>query len=439
MTALPQRIATDCPARRGGMTLVEMLVATAMTLIVMGIVAQLFGLVANTLNGSRDTIKMSADVRSVANMLRRDLAGITVKPLPPVAADSDAGYLEIIEGTVTDAAAGFSQLTGDCDDVLMFTTRSMDQPFVGRFTPSAGVVESIESNVAEVVWFCRASPSAFQVAAGSTLYTLYRRQLLVTEYPYAGGFSNVNNAVTAALPGVLYDYDLSLRPDGTVVRPNSLSDLSRREFRAWHDTVGPPSAARFPYNNTLSNLSPLTDGRSGEDVVLTNVISFDVRVFDPRAPIRTSTSTGVATTPGDPGWSGGSNTGAIGAYVDLGWAGTSVTSFGGSFPPSGNTALGSSGMRVSNTPNSRTLPLIYDTWSTHYESNGIDDDGDGTADEGTNGIDDNSDGVIDDSLEAETSPPYPVPLRGMEVRIRTFEPTSRQIRQVTVRHTFVPH
>jgi hypothetical protein len=85
------------------------------------------------------------------------------------------------------------------------------------------------------------------------------------------------------------------------------------------------------------------------------------------------------------------------------------------------------------------LPLIYDTWSTHYESNGIDDDGDGTADEGTNGIDDNSDGVIDDALEAETSPPYPVPLRGLEVRLRTFEPTSRQVRQVTVRHTFVPH
>jgi hypothetical protein len=434
MTSSSRLSLTAAAYTRAGMTLVEMLVATAMTLIVMGIVAQLFGLVANTLNGSRDTIKMSADVRSVANMLRRDLAGITVKPLPPAAADADAGYLEIIEGPATDASSGFNQLTGDCDDVLMFTTRSMDRPFVGRFI-SSGKVESIESNVAEVGWFCRAS----DLVAGSTLYTLYRRQLLVLEYPYAGGFSTTSNAVTASISSAFNDYDLSMRPDGTVVRPNSLSDLSRREFRAWHDTSGPPSAALFPYNNTVSNLAPLSGARTGEDVILTNVISFDVRVFDPRAPIRASASPGVATIPGDPGWGGGSNTGAAAAYVDLGWNGGSSTSLGGSFPPAGVSALGSAGMRVSNAPQNRELPLIYDTWSTHYESNGIDDDGDGPIDEGTNGLDDDGNGVIDDALEAETSPPYPVPLRGLEVRIRTYEPTSRQVRQVTVRHTFVPH
>lgn len=432
------RLSFTAPAyMRPGMTLVEMLVATAMTLIVMGIVAQLFGLVANTLNGSRDTIKMSADVRSVANMLRRDLAGITVAPLPPAAAEADAGYLEIIEGAAaTDASSGFTQLTGDCDDVLMFTTRSMDRPFVGRFT-SSGKVESIESNVAEVAWFCRDS----DLVAGSKLYTLYRRQLLVLEYPYAGGFSTTSNAVTASLPAAFNDYDLSMRPDGTVVRPNSLSDLSRREFRAWHDTSGPPSAALFPYNNTVSNLAPLSGARTGEDVILTNVISFDVRVFDPRAPIRASASPGVATIPGDPGWNTGSNTGVTGAYVDLGWGGGStLADVGKAFPPAGFTAFGSPGMRVCNTPNSRFLPLTYDTWSTHYESNGIDDDNDGIVDQGTNGLDDkNIDGVIDDPLEAETSPPYPVPLRGLEVRIRTYEPTSRQVRQVTVRHTFVPH
>jgi hypothetical protein len=40
--------------------------------------------------------------------------------------------------------------------------------------------------------------------------------------------------------------------------------------------------------------------------------------------------------------------------------------------------------------------------------------------------------------ERETMPPYPVPLRGIQVKIRTFEPDSRQIREVTVVQDFLP-
>jgi hypothetical protein len=82
---------------------------------------------------------------------------------------------------------------------------------------------------------------------------------------------------------------------------------------------------------------------------------------------------------------------------------------------------------------------VYDTWSLHYEFNGIDDDGDAVVDEGTDGLDNDGNGIIDDTGERETAPPYPVALRGLEIRIRVYEPSSRQVRQVTVRHTFVPH
>ena len=410
---------------RSGMTLVEMLVATAMTLIIMGIVAQLFGFLALTLSRSRDTIAMSADARSVANLLRRDLSGLTVKTVPPAPADGDSGYLEIIEGSATDQSAGFSQLTGDCDDVLMLTTRSLDQPFVGRF----GATGSIESPVAEVVWYCRQSPAAYQTqAAGSTLYTLYRRQLLVMDYvgqtPFEDSFDN--SLANSSLPN--NDYDLSLRADGTVLRPNSLSDLTRREWRFMHNLAGSTSTAGFPYNETGSNLAasgPLTSARKGEDIVLTNVLAFDVRVFDPRAPLN---DTGVtAVDPGDPGYGSGSSASVKGAYVDLG-SGAATTVLMGSA-----------------TAKSK-LAGIYDTWSTHYEFNGINEDGDfvGTPpvpliDEGTNGFDDIYNGIVDEAAEQETSPPYPVALRGLEVRIRVYEPSSRQVRQVTVRHTFVPH
>ena len=40
--------------------------------------------------------------------------------------------------------------------------------------------------------------------------------------------------------------------------------------------------------------------------------------------------------------------------------------------------------------------------------------------------------------EKTKSPPYPAPLRGIQVKIRVFEPDSRQIREVTVVQDFLP-
>ena len=62
-----------------------------------------------------------------------------------------------------------------------------------------------------------------------------------------------------------------------------------------------------------------------------------------------------------------------------------------------------------------------------------------------NGLDDSGvSGVVDDYSpqlgvgENLTGPPYPMPLRGIQVKIRTFEPDSKQIREVTVEQTFLP-
>ena len=51
-------------------------------------------------------------------------------------------------------------------------------------------------------------------------------------------------------------------------------------------------------------------------------------------------------------------------------------------------------------------------------------------------------GVVDDigcqSGENLTRPPYAMPLRGIQVKIRTFEPDSKQVREVTVEQSFLP-
>lgn len=101
------------------------------------------------------------------------------------------------------------------------------------------------------------------------------------------------------------------------------------------------------------------------------------------------------------------------------------------------------------------LETVWDQWSPAYENDGFDQDGDGIVDEGTNGIDDDgnypptaagvannwnngTNGIADDVTERETSAPYPHPLRGIKVTFRVVEKGTKQVRQTSVKHSFVP-
>ncbi len=59
--------------------------------------------------------------------------------------------------------------------------------------------------------------------------------------------------------------------------------------------------------------------RTGEDIVLTNVLAFDVKVFDPDVPLKTESSSNAILTPSDPGYSASSSstTSFKGGFVDL--------------------------------------------------------------------------------------------------------------------------
>lgn len=418
-----------------GLTLTELLVAATLSLVVMAAVAGLFGLFGRAIKQSESTMNVGGLMRSAAWQLRQDLAGATCQPTPWLAPETSAGYFELIEGPARDstyAVNGQNQptnnLTADTDDLLLFTTQSLTGAFVGRFNG-----QTIESSYAEIAWFCR--PAATQPVAGSTLYDLHRRQLLILGY--LGRSSLVNNALPLSTDRAACD--ISLRSDtiadqGQVLLPNSLGDLTKREHRFMRGGYAfllesgvsrSVAAQKFPYafpvdtaQHAVSEASLTGTKRASEDVVLTNVIGFDVRVFDPQATLSAD-----GRVPGDPGYVVPPAGSAVGAYVDLGWGGGIPGARSDPFPPAGKTAFQSAGVMVSGT---NRLPTTYDTWSRHYEFNEVDEDGDGKADEG-----------LDDAIDNETSPPYPVPLRGLEVRIRCYEPSSRQIRQVTIRHSFV--
>ncbi len=377
---------------------------------------------------------------------------------------------------------------GDFDDILMFTTRSSGRPFVGlaivgpSSTPSA-----VQSEVAEVAWFLRGR-------------NLHRRVLLVMPSLNQNGYFTGAAAGGNQTVNGFYAYnDISARTStvggATTIVANTLSDLTRRECRFAH---GNESTGTFPYDvrnwnwictaggqtstfptlptlnecstpgwslnasppatpgtqialgnpggptNTLdfwSNKTVTVTGANGQpipipayllaenaltkkvlgswqtgmrttdDIILTNVIGFDVKAWDP--------------TYVDP------VTGAVGAYVDLGYNG-----FGSDH--SGTYGLQGTGSNNTLVHWNNQAGCVYDTFSTHYEVAGW-PNCPGTAGQSVDGLDDGNGipGVVDDSNEKLSAPPYSMPLRGIQVKIRTFEPDSKQVREVTVEQSFL--
>ena len=478
-----------------GMTLVEMLVSLVATLLLLGIVAQLFSMVGKGVNGSRNAVEMADGLRAVQYKLRQDFAEATALGIsPPVRPEANVGYFELIEGPDTDRIAWYTEpttnatvrfdkdsyfvrgdvaytsgvnvttgsdalrryvsavgsddrLVGDTDDVLLMTVHDPAEPFVGRLDTTTATVQS---PCAEVVWFCRPVPNT----RNPRLFTLYRRQRLVMNHPGASPFivpADLNANVPVAgmeggtgtpfpntAPAAIADItDVSCHIESGRLVPNTLGDLTKRECRFLRSGI-------FPYVfDPSSPLLTLGGDRLGEDIVLTNVISFDVRVMDRDAVVRLvdggADKTGAAVTPGEAGWDPAISTdsGLTGAFVDLNWRRTASVpgAFATQLPKLGE-AFSGLGLAVRNGPLANLLQnATYDTWSTHYEGNGLDDDGVYGVDQGMNGIDDNANGRIDEPEESETQPPYPTRLRGIEVRIRCYEPASRQIRQTTIRQS----
>ncbi len=671
---------------RAAFTLVEILVATALTLLMMGLVVTVFALVSDNISGSRSTLEMTDRLRAVKDRLQADLDGITAPLTPPLDPASGLGYVEYIEGPIgpvvpahkyaqdtdlpgvagtddapatnpTGAIAQDDLTAGDNDDILMFTTRSSGEPFVGRFAGS----QTAQSDVAEVCWFVRGNK-------------LYRRQLLVLPGPnneirvpgwnpnLPSGLSDMEN------PGFYRAYDVSARQIGgpfSVESPgstprlafNSLGDLTRREYRYGHQPWAYPYDARFwgrlglptlwecsfttdlntgtprgiwpfpyqayggggvavpgfvqpepngpwlganlgtdrlivplaisgslagnaasptgyqPANQRLeltpgpipydawrrphpwAEVEPLTGQllryardpdpssnpieesvRTEEDLVLENVLSFDVKIWDPGAPIFQVATNAPAALPtaltslgpddalyipqgvvpyityvrGNPGSVTAAGQALLpigyGAFVDLNYmclagvdgntandratvdyplnnqvtyqslggavrdiilpkvnplfhgpadvsGATSAVNFSTLWNPASK-LFGTAPLTINWLANPIAYPdpsewfaSVYDTHSSHYERDGInqdDDDGGGTiqqgapdlADEGTDGWDNDGANGPDDPAEFEAPPPYGAAASGIQIRIRVFDPGSRQIREITIVQQF---
>lgn len=562
-----------------GLTLVEMLMATALTLIMFAAVAQIFGMMGNAMRDARATIELSGNLRSVATHLQHDLDNVSVDVTPWVKPGANQGYFEIIEGPDRDvdfAAVDLDTATtgvqgamaGDADDVICFTAYSKDQPFVGIIqgtlrsdylagTPYKYWVDrsdttqftTITSHYAEIVYFTKHTPledtnlndwSETNRRDADETVTLYRRVLLIRPDIHLGYMDSTVNALPINAPPSSYTlnyaqamnyYDLSMwSATNSEWQTNSLEDLQTRYRRVAHAPytaagltvetgvalqIFSPSAGAFdpaplrPHAlmsfeqlNRALELSAAGSNdrdRTGEDVMLTNTLAFDVRVFDPFAGVLNDSGTSPTLTlaPGDPGYSAGSSTNSMpGAFVDLNWNRNTPTAltnyynqsfqaapnsksklrsivstglgmnlkstpiFGSTYPADiddlkNNFFLQNPSM-LNPTPSTSILTFAYyDTWPYLYEVDGIDQDGDGSIDEGTNGFDDDGDNIVDDHFatdlngdtdtsdageasELETEPPYSKALRAVSITVRAIEEGTRQVRQDTIVADFLP-
>ena len=303
---------------RRGLTLVEMLVVVALTVLMMTIIAQIFQATTGAIQIARAYQEIEQDLRAVEGTIKRDLAGVTAKFTPPLNPKDGLGYFEYGENEFADAQGE------DSDDYLAFTTTSTDgNLFYGRQLPAwpgtasmngpdtraaqqrvAPVV--VTSDTAEVIYFLRNGNLYRRVFLVKPAAKLHHEYAFLANGTYQGvdvanmpGISTIGRVGWQALndismrpaesiamaatdtrrsgigfPGqMVFDTYISNGSGGTQkleseVRPiaNSLKDLTNRQNRAFKprftNDYYTPVNTKDPITNTdvLTNVLPLPDG-----------------------------------------------------------------------------------------------------------------------------------------------------------------------------------
>lgn len=397
---------------RIALTLVEIMIAMVMTLIVLYAMMEAFRYASGEIKRGRAVIEMSNQLRAAQELFRSDLESMTLDPRPWTQTATPRGYFEYLESVGRDAsnAANANNYLGDVDDVVAFTASRPDRPFRGRYVdPLTGTLQIVESTLAEIIWWTDWDD---RDADGAVDYdesvTLYRRVLLIRpDLSFAGVVPNAT---------FFSENDISTRVVGGNVVANRLEDLGYRSARFCHAGPFP-----HPIDRTLLRQYRMAVGGTltGDDVVLSDVASFDIRVYSPNSTSIEALGGSVLVDPGDVGF------GAIppttnGAFVDLNHGA------GGWF----------SGLPHLKSGLATPIDVAYDTWTPLYESDGLIQNG--QTDLATNGIDDDGVNGVDDTGERDTMPPYPHPIRGLQATFRMVEKSTHQVRQVSVIHSFVP-
>lgn len=504
---------------RCGLSLIEVLIALTMTLIVLGAMITVFSRASAAMSRKRAMIEMHNRLRVPAELLRSDLERVTVEMRPWALESSPDGYFEYIEGPRRDTSDFTVNTTmvagrpvmipstestrGDFDDIIAMTVRTDGVPFTGRWVNQAGEIVTIRSNMAEVIWYTDfADRNGDGLLGIDERVSVYRRVLLIRpdlNVALPGqtetGLRCINNVPLTAQNFFLQN-DISVSFASGGIWANSVEDLAKRENRFGHAVGGLPAATGYPYPmrrdflrsvelneanmSGIANIAlgpptpnprgPLVRQFAGSDLVIEDVLGFDVRIWSPNAPVHQADpnngfADNVIVSPGDPSYAalvtGGfvgdlTNSVGLGAFVDLGYGDdlglpTPAAPIPVQYTGTVNNVMNSPQFSTGPNPKSflrypfvlGTLAIgfdtVYDTFSTHYEDNNLNDDplSDLLVDEAANGLDDDFLNGVDDVGEREIEPPYPFVARGFKITFRTVHRESAQVHQKPVVHSFI--
>lgn len=237
---------------RSGMTLIEVLIATTLTLLMMLSLAQGFKTLSESVSAGRSKLTLSDQLRGISTLLRNDLEGITVNSDTPQSSLARTGYFKYYDGPLSDSSATlFNYLPvgdvekrvgasrwGDIDDIVMFTSKAKDgEWFRGKIPQALLLVHnlnnglpapadpywstidwnaawetdvSIASQYAEIAWFMRPLQSNdLSSALASTQHPINIQELSASGYGVPP-----ETAVEDLAPGVDLNGDTIPDPDG---------------------------------------------------------------------------------------------------------------------------------------------------------------------------------------------------------------------------------
>lgn len=290
-------LTTRTRAARSAFTLVELLVATALVIIILAILAVAFGSASDSFSRLKAVGDMASKLRTAQDKVRTDLESphIDAGDAPAGQKLSDlrydllgttaganvrtpnAGYLRIehglgstyegldADGVISTRAAGAHALeftvkrTGKTPDQL-FTVQSATM-FPYSVTDTAVGASQFSANWARVRWqLGNPRTQTFDTGVVVTTYTLFRSVRVLAPEPAPGGPAIVS--IPAANPGEAELFSTTpVSPNPGPYAPHTLR------------TVTPPAV------RATSPIAPYTFTQThyGDDIILENVISFQVK------------------------------------------------------------------------------------------------------------------------------------------------------------------
>jgi prepilin-type N-terminal cleavage/methylation domain-containing protein len=358
--------------RRQGFTLVELLVAMALIVFIMAILSYAFEAATRSFRDLKAAGDLAEKLRSVSGQLRRELAADHFEgkkrlsdPTFWASGPPRQGFFRIYQGSRPGAAGALCILEGadqdglksyrTADHILHFTVKlrgNQESEFFSAGVPAGsplltnifGPLEARYQGTgayryqwAEVAYFLRPSLDAQNqqdTANGTPLYSLYRRQRLAVP-------DNVLVTPPVQAADAANYLEVSCDPDPANTNSlyfNSPLDLTVPARRFGTDATGLPNKNVANYGlsyPTLADQAPVGSNLRGADLVLTDVVSFDVRVLLGK---KTSGTTVIYGGPPDP----------LNPFIDLYDASLGVYD-------NGNTTLFAA-----------NGPRVFDTWSSAY-------------------------------------------------------------------------